>query len=135
MNNLICLLRFQYENDVRFFFTSSCLWEGSCSIYVICVCLRVVVSKMDNPDKLATSRKDEEKTQHNMCFTPLFCKQIQITQIRHEMRILCRQTLAWIICKSKNIKWPKKCLVLRISIPPKRENKWAFPNVVLVWTA
>jgi hypothetical protein len=60
MNNLICLLRFQYENDVRFFFTSSCLWEGSCSIYVICVCLRVVVSKMDNPDKLATSRKDEE---------------------------------------------------------------------------
>jgi len=41
--------------------------------------LRVVLSKMDNPDKLATSRKDEEKTQHNMCFTPLFCKQIQIT--------------------------------------------------------
>ena len=25
-------------------FTSSCLWEGSCLIYVICDCLRIVVS-------------------------------------------------------------------------------------------
>jgi hypothetical protein len=29
---------------VRFVFTSSCLWEGSCLIYIICVCLRIVVS-------------------------------------------------------------------------------------------
>ena len=30
--------------EFRFVFTSSCLWEGSCLIYVICVCLRIVVS-------------------------------------------------------------------------------------------
>jgi hypothetical protein len=29
---------------VRFVFTSSCLWEGSYLIYIICVCLRIVVS-------------------------------------------------------------------------------------------
>jgi hypothetical protein len=29
---------------VRFVFTSSCLYEGSCLIYVICVCLRMMVS-------------------------------------------------------------------------------------------
>ena len=33
-----CPLRFPHKNDVRFFFTSSC------PIYVICVCLRIVVS-------------------------------------------------------------------------------------------
>ena len=33
------------KNDVRFVFTSSCLWEGSCLIYIICVCLRIVVLK------------------------------------------------------------------------------------------
>ena len=31
-------------NDVRIVFTSSCLYEGSCLIYVICVCLRMLVS-------------------------------------------------------------------------------------------
>ena len=30
---------------VRFIFTSSCLWEGACLIYVICVCLCIVVSR------------------------------------------------------------------------------------------
>ena len=30
---------FPHKNDVRFVFTSSCLQEGSCLIYVICVCL------------------------------------------------------------------------------------------------
>jgi hypothetical protein len=29
--------RVPHTNDVRFVFTSSCLWEGSCLIYVICV--------------------------------------------------------------------------------------------------
>jgi hypothetical protein len=33
-----------HTNEFRFVFTSSCLWEGSCLIYVICVCLRSVVS-------------------------------------------------------------------------------------------
>ena len=33
-----------HKNYVRFVFTSSCLKEGSCLIYVICVCLRVMVS-------------------------------------------------------------------------------------------
>jgi hypothetical protein len=32
------------KNDVRFVFTPSCLLEDSCLIYVICVCLRIVVS-------------------------------------------------------------------------------------------
>ena len=32
------------KNDVRFVFTTSCLYEGPCLIYVICVCLRIVVS-------------------------------------------------------------------------------------------
>ena len=36
-------LRFPHKHDVRFMFTSSCLWEGSCLIYVVCVCLRLVV--------------------------------------------------------------------------------------------
>ena len=39
-----CPWQFLHKNDVRFVFTSSCLKEGSCLIYVICVCLRIVVS-------------------------------------------------------------------------------------------
>jgi hypothetical protein len=38
---LLCVFTFwvpcSASNDVRFVFTSSCLWEGSCLIYVICV--------------------------------------------------------------------------------------------------
>ena len=41
-----CLLRFPHKNDVQFVFTSSCLQEGSCLIYVICGCLCIVVSNM-----------------------------------------------------------------------------------------
>jgi hypothetical protein len=33
-----------HKNDIRFVFTSRCLYEGSCLIYFICVCLRIVVS-------------------------------------------------------------------------------------------
>ena len=33
-----------HKNDFQFVFTSSCLYEGSCLLYVICVCLRIVVS-------------------------------------------------------------------------------------------
>ena len=33
-----------HRNDIRFVFTSSCLWEGSCLFNVICICLRIVVS-------------------------------------------------------------------------------------------
>jgi hypothetical protein len=40
---LWCHLRFQHTNDIRFVFTSSCLYEGPCLIYVMCVCLRLVV--------------------------------------------------------------------------------------------
>ena len=32
-----------WKNDVRFVFTINCLQEGSCLIYVIFVCLRIVV--------------------------------------------------------------------------------------------
>jgi hypothetical protein len=38
---LWCPLRFPHKNDVRFVFTSSAV---VCLIYVICVCLRIVVS-------------------------------------------------------------------------------------------
>jgi hypothetical protein len=41
---LWCPLWFPHKNYVWFAFTSSCLQEGSCLIYVICVCLRIVVS-------------------------------------------------------------------------------------------
>jgi hypothetical protein len=41
---LWCPLRIPHNNDVRFVFTSRCLYEGSCLISVICVCLRIVVS-------------------------------------------------------------------------------------------
>ena len=41
---LWCPLRIPHNNDVRFGFTSRCLYEGSCLISVICVCLRIVVS-------------------------------------------------------------------------------------------
>jgi len=41
---LWCPLRFPYNNYVRFVFTSNFLYEGSCLIDVICVCLRLVVS-------------------------------------------------------------------------------------------
>ena len=37
-------LRFPHKNCFRFVFTSSCLLEGSCLTYIICVCLRIVVS-------------------------------------------------------------------------------------------
>ena len=40
---LWCPLRFPHKSDVRFVFTSSYLWQGSCLIYVICVCLPIVV--------------------------------------------------------------------------------------------
>ena len=42
---LWCPLLFWHRNDVRIVFASSCVWEGSCLIYVVCVCLRIVVSK------------------------------------------------------------------------------------------
>ena len=32
------------KTDVRFVFTFSCLYEDSCLIYVVCACLRIVVS-------------------------------------------------------------------------------------------
>jgi hypothetical protein len=38
-------LRFPHRNDVRCVLTSSCSYESSRLIYVICVCLRLVVSK------------------------------------------------------------------------------------------
>ena len=41
---LWCPLRFTHKNDVRFVFTSSCLKECSCLIYVICVYFRIVVA-------------------------------------------------------------------------------------------
>ena len=34
----------QKTNDIRFLFTSICLYEGPCVINVICLCLRIVVS-------------------------------------------------------------------------------------------
>ena len=40
---LLCPLRFLHKHDVRFIFTTSCLQEGSCLTYVICVCLHIVV--------------------------------------------------------------------------------------------
>jgi hypothetical protein len=41
---LCCPLRFPHTHYVRFVFTSSCYLEGSCLIYVICVCSRIVMS-------------------------------------------------------------------------------------------
>ena len=41
---LWCPLRFTHSNDVWFVFTSTWLQDGSCLIYVICVCSSVVVS-------------------------------------------------------------------------------------------
>jgi len=40
---LWCPLRLPHKSDVRFVFTAIFLQEGSCLIYVICVCLRIVV--------------------------------------------------------------------------------------------
>ncbi len=34
-----------WQDDVRFVLIIRYLWEGSCLIYVICTCLRIVVSK------------------------------------------------------------------------------------------
>ena len=53
---LLCVIRFlvpccdvrydfHIKNDVWFAFHSSCLYEGSFPIYVICVCLCILVSK------------------------------------------------------------------------------------------
>ena len=36
------LLRFPRKYDIGFDLPSSCLWEGSCHIYVICFCMRIV---------------------------------------------------------------------------------------------
>ena len=41
---LWCPLQFRHRKDVRFVFTSSCLYDGLCLIYVICVCLRIMMS-------------------------------------------------------------------------------------------
>ena len=41
---LWCSLWFPLINDVRFFISSGCLYEGSCLIYVICVCLCIMVT-------------------------------------------------------------------------------------------
>jgi hypothetical protein len=40
---LLCAFRFPHEKQVRFVFTSCCLLEGS-GLYIICVCLRIVLS-------------------------------------------------------------------------------------------
>jgi uncharacterized protein YjaG (DUF416 family) len=40
---LWCPLQFRNKNYLWFVFTSSCLWDGSSPIYVICSCLRSVV--------------------------------------------------------------------------------------------
>jgi hypothetical protein len=40
---LWCPLRFPHENDVRFVFASSCLWEGRRLIHLVYVCLSAVV--------------------------------------------------------------------------------------------
>ena len=37
------VLWFPHTKDVRFVFTSSCLYEDSCVIYIICACLHIVV--------------------------------------------------------------------------------------------
>ena len=48
---LICLhlktvlYSLSHLNNVRFVFTSSCLWEGLCLIYIIYVCFGIMVSK------------------------------------------------------------------------------------------
>ena len=41
---LQCLLRFPHTKNDMFVFTSSCLQDGSCLIYVFCVRLHIVVS-------------------------------------------------------------------------------------------
>jgi hypothetical protein len=41
---LWCPLGIPHKNDVRFVFTSSCLYNSACLIYVFCVCLCIVVS-------------------------------------------------------------------------------------------
>ena len=41
---LWCPLRFPYKNYVRIVFSSSCLLEYACLIYVFCVCLRMALS-------------------------------------------------------------------------------------------
>ena len=41
---LCCPLCYPHKNDGRFIFAATCLQEGSCLIYVICVCLCIVVS-------------------------------------------------------------------------------------------
>jgi hypothetical protein len=41
---LCCPLRFPYENDGRLVSTSSCLWDGSYHMYVVCVYLRIMMS-------------------------------------------------------------------------------------------
>ena len=40
----ICPLRFSHKNDVQFVFSSSCLQENSCLIYIMCVYLCTKVS-------------------------------------------------------------------------------------------
>ena len=40
---LWCPLLFPHKNDALFFFASSCLYEGSYLIYVVCICVRIVV--------------------------------------------------------------------------------------------
>ena len=40
----LIIYRYPRKNYVRFVFTSNCFQEGSCLIYVICVCSHIVVS-------------------------------------------------------------------------------------------
>ena len=41
---LWCPSQFPHGSGGRFVFASSCWWEGTCLVCVVCVCLRVVVS-------------------------------------------------------------------------------------------
>jgi hypothetical protein len=72
---LWCSLRFLHINDVCIVFTSSCMWDGSNPIYVICSCLRSVVwccvLAIKNGPSLGTQdtkrRKQKQKKQkHNI---------------------------------------------------------------------
>ena len=55
---LWCPLRFPQKNDVRFDFTPSCLLEGSCLIFRICVCLHIVLSNTSYIWRMSYNRKE-----------------------------------------------------------------------------
>ena len=109
-------------NDVGFVFTSSCLWERSCFIYVICVCVRIVVS-------------------NTYCVVFLFCLSLScVSYVASLFGLDCPFMITSSVFAKKSLKIPKGVIRIRILKKNRQNNgrkkkyKWSNSDVQNVYS-